>query len=121
MHRVGRKTQLDKNAVYTNNEIGHKDKHGRIKSGGQVSNGVLSRYYRDASSTLQRLKKSLSTTSVKFKAIPTVLNGTATKLAKKALQLNAKKIVREPTEEVLSKIILGGSTFVVRSKHGNSA
>ena len=33
-HRVGRKTQLDKNAVYTNNEIGHKDKHGRIKSGG---------------------------------------------------------------------------------------
>ena len=33
-HRVGRKTQLDKNAVYTNNEIGHKDKHGRIQSGG---------------------------------------------------------------------------------------
>ena len=93
----------------------------QMKRMNQVSNGVLSRYYRDASSTLQRLKKSLSTTSVKFKAIPTVLNGTATKLAKKALQLNAKKIVREPTEEVLSKIILGGSTFVVRSKHGNSA
>jgi len=37
MHRVGRKTQLDKNAVYTNNEIGHKDNHGRIQSGGNKS------------------------------------------------------------------------------------
>ena len=57
--------------------------------------------------------------AARLKQMQTVV--TATKLAKKALQLNAKKIVREPTEEVLSKIILGGSTFVVRSKHGNSA
>ena len=31
-HRVGRKTQPDKNTVYTNKEIGHKHKHGHIQS-----------------------------------------------------------------------------------------
>ena len=31
-NRVGRKTQPDKNTVYTNKEIGHKHKHGHIQS-----------------------------------------------------------------------------------------
>ena len=68
-HRVGRKTQLDKNAVYTNNEIEHKDKHGLIQSGGNKNVSGSKVTHKERESHKQGYRVGTNTDKSRFKHI----------------------------------------------------